>query len=393
MPKQVSAGLMFGTVLSVPVPDVDRTDYLLILGANPLASNGSLLTAPDMRGRLRAIRARGGKVVVIDPRRTRTAEEADEHHFIRPGTDALFLFALVHVLFDEGLAEPGPLAEHCDGLDEVAARWPSRFTPEAVAPVCGIARRRDPAHRARAGRRADAPPCTAGSAPARRSSARSRAGSSTCVNVLTGNLDRPGGAMFTRAAAGSSQHARASPAAARASASAAGRAACAGCPRSFGELPVACLAEEIETPGEGQIRALVTIAGNPAVSTPNAERLARALRRRSSSWSRVDIYVNETTRHADVILPAPSPLQRSRTTTSRSTSSRSATSPTTRRRSSSRRRTAAGRVGDAAAARPAIVAGQGADADVEALDDFVAGGCVERELQDARLALDGRDAG
>src|ERR687898_817771 len=129
MPKQVSAGLMFGTMLSIPVPDVDRTDHLLILGANPLVSNGSLLTAPDMRGRLRAIRARGGKVVVIDPRRTRTAREADEHHFIRPGTDALLLFALVHTLFDERLEDLGALAPHVAGLDAVR-ELATGFAPE-----------------------------------------------------------------------------------------------------------------------------------------------------------------------------------------------------------------------------------------------------------------------
>src|ERR671922_864775 len=116
MPKQVSAGLMFGTMLSVPVPDVDRCRHLLILGANPLASNGSLMTAPNMRGRLRAIRARGGKVVVIDPRRTRSAEESDEHHFIRPGTDAHFLMALVNVILADGLADPGDLAAHTNGM-------------------------------------------------------------------------------------------------------------------------------------------------------------------------------------------------------------------------------------------------------------------------------------
>src|SRR4051795_10771918 len=138
MPKQVSSGLMFGTMLSVPIPDVDRCDHLLLLGANPLVSNGSLLTAPNMRGRLRSIRERGGKVVVVDPRRTRTAEEADEHHFIRPGTDALLLFGMVNVLFAEGLADPGPLADVCNGLDEVPA-LAEPFTPDAVAPVCGIA--------------------------------------------------------------------------------------------------------------------------------------------------------------------------------------------------------------------------------------------------------------
>src|SRR5204862_6960477 len=137
-PKQVSSGLMFGTALSVPVPDVDRCSYLLMLGANPLVSNGSLMTAPDMRGRLRALRERGGKIVVIDPRRTRTAEEADEHHFIRPGTDAQLLFALIQVLFDEGLAQvPARLQAITAGVDTVRD-LAAPFTPDTVAPVCGI---------------------------------------------------------------------------------------------------------------------------------------------------------------------------------------------------------------------------------------------------------------
>ena len=152
MPKQVASGLMFGGGLSVPIPDVDRTDHFLILGANPLVSNGSLMTAPDMRGRIRAIRERGGKVVVVDPRHTRTAKEADEHHFIRPGTDALLLFAIVNVLIADGLADPGRLADLANGADELEP-LAQPFTPEAVAPVCGIARRRDPAHGRRAGRR------------------------------------------------------------------------------------------------------------------------------------------------------------------------------------------------------------------------------------------------
>src|ERR671917_474136 len=137
MPKQVSSGLMFGTMLSIPLADVDRTDHLLILGANPLVSNGSLLTAPDMRGRLRGIRERGGKVVVVDPRRTRTADEADEHHFIRPGTDALLLAAIACTIVDEGLDVPGRLAEHSNGLEDVRSLV-REFPPEDVAPVCGI---------------------------------------------------------------------------------------------------------------------------------------------------------------------------------------------------------------------------------------------------------------
>src|SRR5215467_12989429 len=137
MPKQVAAGLMFGTLLSIPVPDLERTEYLLLLGANPLVSNGSLMTAPDMRGRLRRLRQRGGKLVVIDPYRTRTAEEADAHHFIRPGADALLLFAMVHTLFAEALVQPGRLADHLNGLEEVRVLAAS-FTPERVAAACGI---------------------------------------------------------------------------------------------------------------------------------------------------------------------------------------------------------------------------------------------------------------
>ena len=138
MPKHVSAGLMFGTLFSIPVPDLERTQYLLLLGANPLVSNGSLMTAPDMRGRLRRLRQRGGKIVVIDPYRTRTAQEADEHHFIRPGHDAHFLFALVHTLFEEELVAPGKLADHIAGLEEVRI-LAEPFTPERVATTCGIA--------------------------------------------------------------------------------------------------------------------------------------------------------------------------------------------------------------------------------------------------------------
>ena len=179
MPKHISAGLMFGAALSIPVPDVDRTDHLMILGANPLVSNGSLLTAPDMRGRLRRIRERGGKVVVIDPRRTRTAEAADEHHFIRPGGDAHLLMGMVHTLFAEGLVDTGAAGPHIDGVEEVeraAREHPARGRGGGV---------RDRRPRRSAGWRASwppptAPPCTGGSAPARRSSGRWPAGWSTC---------------------------------------------------------------------------------------------------------------------------------------------------------------------------------------------------------------------
>jgi len=307
-PKQMASALMFGTATSVPVPDLDRTDHLLVLGANPMASNGSLMTAPDMRGRLRALRARGGKLVVVDPRRSRTAEEADEHHFIRPGTDAHLLFALVHVLFAEGLAAPDPrLLDHCDGVETVR-ELAAPFTPEAASAVCGI----DAATIRRIAREL---------ATARRAAVYGRIGTCTqefgtlaswlvdVVNLLSGNLDREGGAMFPLGAAG---HSNAVGAPGRGRGTSFGRwySRVRGLPEIFGELPVACLAEEIDTPGEGQVRGLITISGNPVLSTPNSERLDRALAELDFMVS-LDVYVNETTRHADVILPAPSPLRRS----------------------------------------------------------------------------------
>jgi anaerobic selenocysteine-containing dehydrogenase len=307
MPKQVSSGLMFGTMLSIPIPDVDRTDHMLILGANPLASNGSLMTAPDMRGRLRAIRERRGKVVVVDPRRSRTAEQADEHHFIRPGTDALLLAAMAREIFESGLADPGALADHTVGI-ESARELVAPFTAERAAAACGI----DADDIRRMAREL---------AEAERAVVYGRIGTCTqefgtlaswlvdVLNVITGNLDRPGGALFPRAAAGQS-NSRGEGGRGRGVRFGRWKSRVRGLPEVFGEIPVACLSEEIETPGDGQIRALITIAGNPARSTPNSERLNAALETLEFMVS-FDVYVNETTRHADVILPGPTPLQRS----------------------------------------------------------------------------------
>src|SRR5215218_3951263 len=307
MPKQVSAGYMFGTMLSVPIPDVDRCDHFLILGANPLVSNGSLLTAPDMRGRLRAIRERGGKVVVVDPRRTRTAQAADEHHFIRPGTDAHLLLGIACTLVEEGLVEPGRLAEHCNGLEEVR-KLAREFQPERMAAACGI-EAKDIRRMARE------------LAAARRAAVYARIGTTTqefgtlaswavdVVNVLTGNLDREGGAMFTLAAA-AQKNSSGEPGRGKGVRLGRWHSRVRGLPEAYGELPVACLAEEIDTKGEGQVRALITVAGNPVVSTPNSGRLERAIDSLEFMLS-IDLYVNETTRHADVILPAPEPLQKS----------------------------------------------------------------------------------
>ncbi|GIE95686.1 molybdopterin oxidoreductase family protein [Paractinoplanes rishiriensis] len=296
MPKHVSCGFMFGHPLTIPVPDVDRTDLLLILGANPWESNGSLATAADLPGRLKAIQARGGRFVVVDPRRTRTAEAADEHLFIRPGTDAYLLFGIVHTLFEEGLVDLGALAGHVTGLAGVRD-LALDFAPEAMAVVCAV-----PADRIRGLARELA---AAGSA-----AVYGRIGTCTVefgtltswlvdvVNVLTGNLDRPGGVMFPEAA-----HVRA-----RTRAGGKGfrtgrwHSRVRGLPEVRGELPVAALADEIETGGEGQVRALLTVAGNPVLSTPNSDRLDRALAGLGFMVS-VDPYLNETTRHADVVLP------------------------------------------------------------------------------------------
>jgi anaerobic selenocysteine-containing dehydrogenase len=308
MPKQLASGLMFGTMLGVPIPDIDRTDHMLMLGANPLASNGSLFTAPDMRGRLRRLRERGGKVVVVDPRRSRTAEVSDEHHFIRPGTDAHLLLAMVHVLFDEGLVSVDQrLAEHLNGLDEVEA-VARDYTPEMAETACGI-----PA--------ADIRRMARELAAAERAVVYARIGTCTqefgtlaswlvdVLNVLTGNLDSEGGAMFTLAAAGQA-NSRGAGGRGRGVKTGRWESRVRGLPEVFGELPVVCLAEEIETPGEGQVRAFISVGGNPALSTPNSGRLERALDSLDFMLS-IDIYVNETSRHADVVLPAPSPLAKS----------------------------------------------------------------------------------
>jgi anaerobic selenocysteine-containing dehydrogenase len=387
MPKQLAAGLMFGTATSVPVPDVDRTDHLLILGANPLASNGSLLTAPDMRGRLRRLRERGGRLVVVDPRRSRTAESADEHVAIRPGTDAQLLFGLVHVIFAEGLDSPGPLADLSEGLEVVSA-LAERFPPEAVAPVCGIAA--DDVRR-----------LARDLARAPRAAVYGRIGTCTqefgtlaswlvdVLNVVTGNLDRVGGALFPKAAAGA-RNAAGEPGRGRGVRFGRWASRVRGLGEVFGELPVSCLAEEIETPGEGQVRALITIAGNPALSTPNSVRVSRALQSLEFMVS-VDIYVNETTRHADVILPGPSALARSHYDLAlyqfalRNVANYSSPVLDGEPDVQPEWRTLLRLAG--------IAAGQGAHADVDALDELVVGELVRRELADAHSPVFGRDAG
>ncbi|MDT5077335.1 MAG: hypothetical protein QOJ80_1972 [Mycobacterium sp.] len=303
MPKHVALGLMFGNAIAFTVPDLDHTDHLVVIGANPLVSNGSLATAADFGGKLKELQKRGGRLVVIDPARTRTAEMADLHIAPRPGTDAALLFAVVHTLFDEDLVahELGGLAEHVVGIEQVRA-LAEDFAPEVVAEHCGV-----PADDIRIVARELAAAPTA--------VVYGRIGTSTVefgtlgswlvdvVNVLTGNLDRRGGAMFPQSPV--SQAAR-PPKPGRGFRTGRWHSRVSGHPEVLSELPVTALAEELETPGDGQVRAVITIAGNPVLSAPDGDRLSRALDGVGFMLS-IDPYLNETTRHADVILPPPPP--------------------------------------------------------------------------------------
>jgi anaerobic selenocysteine-containing dehydrogenase len=335
-----------------------------------------------MRGRLRRIRERGGKVVVVDPRRTRTAEESDEHHFIQPGTDALLLAAMACTIVEEGLDDPGALTEHLTGLDELRALVRD-FPPEAVAGACGI----EAGEIRRMAREL---------AGAERGAVYARIGTCTqefgthaswlvdVLNVLTGNLDREGGAMFTRAAAGQRNS----------SWGGGGRGVrfgrwasrVRGLPELYGELPVSVLAEEIETQGEGQVRALVTVAGNPVLSTPNSDRLEKAVEGLDFMLS-VDIYVNETTRHADVILPAPEPLEKAHydlafyQLSARNIANYSP--PVFEREGPAEWEVFLRLAG--------VIAGQGPDADVELFDELVIQTLIQREVGNAASPLAGRD--
>ncbi|MEV5281970.1 molybdopterin oxidoreductase family protein [Streptomyces sp. NPDC051994] len=303
MPKHVSSGLLYGDPLAIPVPDLDHTGHLLLLGANPLESNGSLCTAPDFPGKLKALRRRGGTLTVVDPRRTRTAKLADRHVAIRPGTDALLLASIAQVLFEEKLTAPGVLAEQLEGFDELAHEL-REFTPEAVAAACDV----EPADIRVMARELAAAPTAA---------VYGRIGSCTVehgtlaswlvdvLNVLTGNLDRPGGALFPLSATD-----RAPRPAGPGKGFALGRwhSRVARHPEAKSELPIAALAEEIETPGEGQIRAVIACAANPVLSAPDGDRLDRALAGLDFMVS-IDPYLNETSLHADVVLPPPPPSQ------------------------------------------------------------------------------------
>ncbi|MGH9875187.1 MAG: molybdopterin oxidoreductase family protein [Pyrinomonadaceae bacterium] len=298
-----AAFFMFGHQLLLPIPDLDRTDFLLILGGNPAVSNGSLMTAPDAAGRLRAIRKRGGKVILIDPRRSETARLSDQHIFIRPGTDVLLLLAMLHVICDKNLVKLDRLATFTDGL-EIISKLVADFSPERVAPITGIG-----AEQVRG--------LAKEYAGAKTAVCYGRIGVSTqefggvcqwlinVLNVVTGNVDRPGGAMFTKPAF----DAVAAPEG-LAPRGSFGRwhSRVRKLPEFGGELPVAALAEDILEPGNGRIKAMITSAGNPVLSTPNGRQLDRAFAGLDFMAS-IDFYINETTRHANIILPPTASLE------------------------------------------------------------------------------------
>ncbi|MDF2824035.1 MAG: anaerobic dehydrogenase, typically selenocysteine-containing [Mycobacterium sp.] len=305
MPKQVAQGYLYGNAFAFTVPDIDRTDHLVIIGANPLVSNGSVATAADFGGKLKALRRRGGRLTVIDPSRTRTAELADCHLAPRPGTDAALLFSIVNVLFAEGLTSPdlGGIADHVTGVEQVRA-LAADFPPTAVAPYCGITVD-------------DIRDLARSIAAAPRCAVYGRIGTSTVefgtlgswlidvINVLTGNLDRPGGAMFPL---GATAPARRTPKPGRGFSTGRWHSRVSGHPEIASEFPATALAEEITTPGDGQIKALITVAGNPVLSAPDGQGLAAALDGIGFMLS-VDPYLNETTQYADVVLPPPPPSQ------------------------------------------------------------------------------------
>ena len=304
MPHHVASNFMFGAGMLIPVPDIDRTDFMLIIGANPVVSNGSMMTAPNVLGRMKAIQKRGGKIVVVDPRRTRTAKIADQHLFIRPEKDALLLFAIIHCVFDSKKVKLRHLENMVEGLNEVENRAKS-YSPETVSEFVGIDATtiRTLADDMMA---ADSAVCY------------SRMGASTqtfgglclwltnVLNIITGNFDRAGGAMFPQPAFDLLRNHK------RGHKTSFGQHATRVRKLPFfnGEFPVATLAEEIQTEGEGQIKTLITVAGNPVLSTPSGHKLAQAFDELDYMVS-VDIYLNETTKHANIILPGTTGVENS----------------------------------------------------------------------------------
>ncbi len=305
LPHHFAANYMFGHGSLLPVPDIDHTDYMIIIGGNPIISNGSMMTCPNFGKRMKAIQDRGGNIVVIDPRRTETAEKADLHIFITPGTDAYLLFAMIHLVFANEWVTLRHLSDHIDGLEMVRSAA-QNFSPDVVSDICGISPEQIYA-------------LTQAFTVAPSAVCYSRMGASTqqfgglclwltnVLNIITGNMDRSGGAMFTqpaydivaltskkgRPSSYGKYHSRVK-----------------GLPYINSEYPVSTLADEILTPGEGQIKGMVTVAGNPLLTCPNSSKLKKAFES-LDFYVAIDPYINETTRHADIILPGTVALEES----------------------------------------------------------------------------------
>jgi anaerobic selenocysteine-containing dehydrogenase len=304
LPHHVAANYIFGAGMLIPVPDIDRTDFMLIIGANPVVSNGSMMTAPNVIGRMKAIQKRGGKIVVVDPSRTRTAIMSDQHLFIRPEKDALLLLALIHCVFERNKVNLRHLEPLVDGLDDIA-RIAKTYSPEAVAEGVGI----------------DA--CTIrtladGMLAADSAVCYSRMGASTqtfgglclwltnVLNIISGNFDRAGGAMFPQPAFDLLRNHKPD----HKSTFGQHQTRVRKLPFFNGEFPVATLAEEIQTPGRGQIKSVITVAGNPVLSAPSGHQLAKAFAGLDYMVS-VDIYLNETTKYAHIIFPGTTGVENS----------------------------------------------------------------------------------
>jgi anaerobic selenocysteine-containing dehydrogenase len=296
--KCVSSVEMFGCEATIPVPDIDRTQHIIIIGANPVVSNGSLVTAPGWPRRLQALKARGGKIVVIDPRRTETSQIADQHVFLKPATDAYLMIAMVHVLFEEGLVKLGALQDHVTGVERLRDEA-KRFAPERVAGVTGV-----PADTIRQLAR-DLAAAESGVVYGRIGTTAQKFGAMASwlidvLNLLTGNLDRPGGAMIPKPVTPSIIYNQTIQDGVSPNNRWTSRVS--GLPEVSGFIPIAAFPDEILTPGEGQVRALLTLCSNPARSTPNSARWEEALSDLEFLGC-LDIYLNETGRFADVILP------------------------------------------------------------------------------------------
>lgn len=303
MPHHVASIHMLGHPMLMPIPDLERTDYLLIIGGNPAVSNGSMMTAPDFPNRMGEIKRRGGRVVVIDPRRTETAKKAAEHHFIKPETDAFLILALIREIFANGAETLGDLAELTDGIDALREAV-QPFTPEMAAARTGIGA--DTIRRlAREFATSPSAVCYSRMGASTQSFGGLCQWATNALNIVTGNFDSEGGAMFTTPAfdyvgmTSRKGQRRTYPER---------RSRVSGLPLYNGEFPVSVMAEEMETPGEGRIRGLLTVAGNPVLTAPNGRRIERALGELDFMMS-IDIHINDTTRHADLIFPATVALE------------------------------------------------------------------------------------